>query len=317
MSQLPFSPITFHPQYHPRIWGGRSFESKLGRHLPDERPYGEAWELSDRADCQSAVVEGPLAGQSLHELWANHREEIFGDRFSQHPAARFPLLIKVLDCAEDLSVQVHPPAAVAPRLNGEPKTEVWYFADAQPGTRLYAGLRQGVTREVFERALRDGTVADCVHVLHPQPGDSLLVRSGRIHALGAGSLVFEIQQNSDTTYRVFDWNRLGLDGQPRALHVAESMQCIDFQDYEPCLHRGTESARLADCEHFSVVRRSPGQAPTMPGYRLIMALEPLTWAGTAVGAGRVAIWPQAAGTAPDPENGSWLEITIGADSERA
>ena len=139
---------------------------------------------------------------------------------------------------------------------------MWYVAHADPGARIYAGLRRGVTRADFERALGDGTVADCVHHEAAHTGDSLFVPSGRLHALGRGLLIYEIQQNSDTTYRVFDWNRQGLDGRPRALHIAESMQSIDFADVEPTLDRG--QTRLAACEFFRVTRVRAGEPAPRP-----------------------------------------------------
>jgi mannose-6-phosphate isomerase len=145
------------------------------------------------------------------------------------------LLIKILDASEKLSLQVHPPAAHAAALGGEPKTEAWYIAEAQPGAELYVGLRKGCSRAEFTRKLEDGTVADCFHRVAVRTGDTMFLPSGRVHAIGAGMVIFEIQQNSDTTYRVFDWNRLGLDGKPRDLHVRQSLESINFSDYEPPL----------------------------------------------------------------------------------
>ncbi|MFM1903825.1 MAG: hypothetical protein RLZZ440_1725 [Planctomycetota bacterium] len=312
-SALPAAPLCFVPQYHTRVWGGRRLETLLGRVLPDPQPYGESWELSDRPDCQSVVRSGPLAGHTLHDLWQDHRREIFGERLASHPAARFPLLIKVLDCGDDLSIQVHPPAAIAPSLGGEPKSEMWHFVAVEPAARLYAGLRRGVTREGFARALETGTVAECVHGIEPAAGDSLMVPSGRLHALGGGLLVFEIQQNSDTTYRVFDWNRVGLDGRPRQLHVDESLRCIDFDDFEPSLRPAAAGNPLAECAHFRVDRRTAasGAADSTAGDpRLIMAIEPLTWGDTPVAAGSVALWPASLPPAPAVRGGDWLEITI-------
>ncbi len=224
-------PIVFEPLYMERIWGGRRLESLLGRQLPVGTRIGESWELVDREDAQSVVHEGPLRGCTLHELWTQHRAAVFGPGLPETP--RFPLLCKILDAQDRLSVQVHPPAAVAARLGGEPKTEMWYLLDALLESDLYAGLKRGVTRETFEEALRDGRVAETIHTLPTKAGDAIFIPSGRIHAIGAGNLIVEVQQNSDTTYRVFDWNRLGLDGQPRALHVAESLESIDFADPEP------------------------------------------------------------------------------------
>jgi mannose-6-phosphate isomerase class I len=141
----------------------------------------------------------------------------------------------LLDADQKLSLQVHPPSSIAAQLGGEPKTEMWFIAHAEPGAELYVGLRRGVTRALFERKIADGTVADCFHRLAVQRGDVMFLPSGRVHALGAGLVIFEIQQNSDTTYRVFDWNRVGLDGKPRDLHIEQSLACIDFNDFEPGL----------------------------------------------------------------------------------
>jgi mannose-6-phosphate isomerase len=247
-------PITFRPLYMERVWGGRELEHVYGRDLPDpDQPFGESWEIVDREEEQSIVDEGPFSGTSLHELWTNHREEIFGTGFLDHP--RFPILIKVLDARDDLSIQVHPPVDLAASLGGEPKTEMWVIADCDPGAKLYVGLKHGVTRADFENAIADGTVADCVHTITPKPGDSIFIASGRLHAIGAGFLIHEIQQNSDTTYRVFDWNRVGLDGKPRELHVAESLASIDFNDFEPTMDTPVGET-LAACEYFKTDRKS-------------------------------------------------------------
>lgn len=234
--------------YMTRVWGGRTLEEVYNRELPDDQPYGEAWEVSDRSGEQSVVTDGSLAGATLHDLWTQQREEIFGSGLE---GERFPLLIKILDARDDLSIQVHPPADIAPDLGGEPKTEMWYIADAAPGAKLYIGLKNGVTSEQFEEAIAKGTVDQVVHAVEPKAGQSIFIPSGRLHAIGAGLLIYEIQQNSDTTYRVFDWNRVGLDGSPRDLHVSESMQCIDFSDYEPGMDE-PEGNTIASCEYFVV-----------------------------------------------------------------
>lgn len=247
-------PITFSPIYKERVWGGRELENVYGRLLPDaSKPYGESWEIVDRESEQSVVDEGTLHGTTLHDLWMNHREEIFGEGFADHP--RFPILIKVLDARDDLSIQVHPPAHLAASLGGESKTEMWYIAACDPGTRIYVGLKNGVTRADFEKSINDGTVAEMVHAIEPSAGDSIFIKSGRLHAIGAGFLIHEIQQNSDTTYRVFDWNRLGLDGEPRKLHIDESLACIDFQDFEPGMSI-PDDGTLADCEFFRTDKKT-------------------------------------------------------------
>jgi mannose-6-phosphate isomerase len=245
-------PLTFKPLYMERVWGGRELERIYSRALPaPDRPYGESWEIVDRENEQSVVDHGSHDGTSLHQLWTTRREEIFGSGYAQYD--RFPILIKVLDARDDLSIQVHPPVHLAASLGGEPKTEMWFIADADPGAKLYVGLKHGVSRADFEKAITDGTVEECVHAITPAPGESIFIASGRLHAIGAGFLIHEIQQNSDTTYRVFDWNRCGLDGKPRDLHVVESLASIDFQDFQPSMDTPVGN-NLATCAYFSTDR---------------------------------------------------------------
>jgi len=224
-------PLTFQPIFKERVWGGRSLERLYRKALPPDVPIGESWEITDRPEGVSVITNGPLAGKTLRWLMENHRDELLGA--SDSPPARFPLLIKILDAQDKLSVQVHPPPAVAAKLGGEPKTEMWYITEAAPNAQLFVGLQRGVTRADFERRIQDGTVAECIHNINVKTGDAMFLPSGRIHAIGAGNVIFEIQQNSDTTYRVFDWNRLGLDGKPRELHVPQALASIDFNDFEP------------------------------------------------------------------------------------
>jgi mannose-6-phosphate isomerase len=226
------SPLTFEPIFMERIWGGRWLETRFRKRLPKGMLIGESWEIVDRPEAQSLVRDGPLRGRTLHELWMEDREEIFGD---VPDTARFPLVAKMIDAREELSLQVHPPSRVAKALGGETKDEIWYVLDAVPDAQIYAGLRRGVTREQFEAALENRTVAELVHRIPVKAGDAIFMPSGRLHTMGHGILVAEIQQNSDTTYRVFDWNRIGTNGEPRRLHVSEAMQSINFTDIEPDL----------------------------------------------------------------------------------
>ncbi|MCX6922335.1 MAG: class I mannose-6-phosphate isomerase [Verrucomicrobia bacterium] len=226
-------PLTFHPILKQRVWGGRELESLYHKRLPPGVPIGESWEISDRPGDVSVIANGPLAGKDLRWLMENHASDVLGGARPQ--SERFPLLIKILDAQQKLSLQVHPPPAKAAELGGDPKTEMWYIAKAAPGAELYVGLKRGVTRAEFERKIESGAVAECFHRVSVQTGDAMFLPSGRVHALGAGLVIFEIQQNSDTTYRVFDWNRLGLDGRPRELHIPESLASIDFDDFEPSL----------------------------------------------------------------------------------
>lgn len=226
-------PLTFQPIFKERVWGGRNLERLFRKPLPPGPPIGESWEICDRPGDVSVITNGPLAGKDLRWLMERHERELLGDAAS--PDGRFPLLIKILDAEDKLSLQVHPPPETAAELGGEPKSEVWYIAEAAKGAELYVGLKKGVTRARFEQALRTGEVAECVHRLSVRRGDAMFLRSGRVHTIGAGLVIFEIQQNSDTTYRVFDWNRVGLDGKRRELHVEQSLASIDFSDFEPAL----------------------------------------------------------------------------------
>jgi mannose-6-phosphate isomerase len=229
-------PLTFQPIFKERVWGDRKLETLYDKPLPPGLPIGESWEISDRPEDVSVIANGPLAGRDLQWLMQNHGGELLGSVPAQN--GRFPLLIKILDAQEKLSLQVHPPAPKAAGLGGEPKTEMWYIADASPGSELFVGLKRGVTRREFEQKIQNGTVAECFHRIRVREGDAMFLPSGRVHALGAGLVIFEIQQNSDTTYRVFDWNRVGLDGKPRALHIAQSLASINFDDFEPGLLPG-------------------------------------------------------------------------------
>jgi mannose-6-phosphate isomerase len=233
MSKLNLTaPLTFEPIFMERMWGGRRLESEFGKKLPPQKAIGESWEIVDRPEAQSIVRNGPLHGKTLHELWTQHRDEIFGE---VPDAPRFPLLLKLLDAHDKLSLQVHPPEKLANRLGGEPKTEFWYIAAADAGAELYLGFRESITRDQFEKALSDGTAADYVHKIRVRTGDTVFLPAGRCHAVGAGILLIEVQQNSDTTYRVFDWNRVDDKGKQRQLHVDQALQCIDFDDVRPKL----------------------------------------------------------------------------------
>lgn len=266
-------PIVFTPLFMERIWGGRLLAERYGKPLPDGPPIGESWELVDREEAQSVVDGGAHDGASLHDLWSSdERGAIFGSRAAA-AGGRFPILIKLLDARETLSVQVHPPTHLADELGGEPKNEMWFLAATTPGAHLYVGLRRGVTREAFTEALEAGAdVSTMLHRVDVSDGDAIFIPSGRVHAIGAGCLIMEIQQNSDTTYRVFDFGRLGLDGEPRELHVPESMASIDWDDVEPPLHTG--DGPIVENEFFTVTRRAlTGPAMvTTPGECAVVAV---------------------------------------------
>ncbi|MGJ3243868.1 MAG: type I phosphomannose isomerase catalytic subunit [Opitutales bacterium] len=261
------SVLTFKPIYQERVWGGRGLEEKLGRSLPDDQVIGESWEVVDREEAQSVIDSGPLKGKTLRAVIEADPAGVMGPGYD--PKRPFPILVKWLDCQQRLSLQVHPPAAIAHELNGEPKTENWYIAASRPDSGLIVGLKRGVTRDQFEQGIKEETLEELVHRFPVEPGDSILVESGRIHAIDAGNLILEIQQNSDTTYRVYDWGRKGLDGKPRELHVEASLKSIDFQDFEPePMKTGDNAATLADCDEFRIRKEvlSPGgQVLTLDG----------------------------------------------------
>ena len=259
-TEICIQPIKFKPIYQERVWGGTDFEEKLGRDdLPEGKVIGESWELVDRPEAQSVTD----TGSSLRALIESDPEQIMGAGWkAEWP---FPILVKWLDCQEKLSLQVHPPAAIAPELNGQPKTENWYIADAEPHATLMAGLKKGVTRDDFEAGLKANELEDLVHSISVQAGESIFIPSGRIHAIGGGNLILEIQQNSDTTYRVYDWGRVGLDGTPRELHIEESMRSSDFEDFEPdTLKPEGDDQTLAMSDVFNLYRRTltPGKTLT-------------------------------------------------------
>jgi len=256
-----------------RVWGGRHLEALYGKHLPPGSKIGESWEIVDREEAQSVVDHGPYEGKTLHHLWTQHREEIFGTGLPDTP--RFPLLIKLLDARETLSVQVHPPADRAEQLGGEPKTEMWYFLSCDPNANIYAGLKRGYDRKAFEELLETGNVEEALHEVRVHAGDCMFIPSGRLHAIGAGCVIAEIQQNSDTTYRVFDWNRMGLDGKPRELHVEHSLLSIDFEDEEPAL-QPRDGETLVSCDSFRTEKwelQDPRTATEGGRFALFLVIE--------------------------------------------
>lgn len=253
--------IHFQPLYQERVWGGRALEERLGRKLPENEVIGESWEIVDRPEAQSVITGGTFDGLTLRDAIQRSAKEIMGPSWDKD--ATFPILVKWLDCKERLSLQVHPPASVADELKGEPKTENWYIAECDPSAHILCGLKKGVSKEQFEEALRSNELEPLVHKVKVEPGDSMFVWSGRIHAIDAGNLILEIQQNSDTTYRVYDWGRTGLDGKPRQLHIDESLKSIDFEDYEPEITRSEDAELvLADCDEFRIRRIELGGSDT-------------------------------------------------------
>lgn len=241
----------FKPIYQERIWGGNNLAELFGRKLPPGKKIGESWELVDRPEACSDVLSGPgvkpEGHQNLHTLWLEKRTEVFGTRAPD--LARFPILIKLLDAQDKLSIQVHP----QPGQGGEPKTEMWYFLETTPEAKIYVGLKKGVDKRKFEQAIGTPELPGLLHELHPEQSDVMFLPSGRVHAIGAGNVILEIQQNSDTTYRVDDWGRVDDQGHPRSLHCDEALASIRFNDHEPQFAQ-PHSERVLQCPFFSVER---------------------------------------------------------------
>ena len=243
------------PAFKDYLWGGERLKSEYGKHT-GLSPLAESWELSCHKDGPSTIVNGADAGRTLAEYAARHPACV-GTR---HTDGVFPVLIKLIDAARPLSVQVHPDDAYAQRVEGEPgKTEMWYVVDAQPGAQLYYGFQRELTREEAARRIADGTLTDVLNAVPVKAGDVFFIDAGTVHAIGAGILIAEIQQNSNTTYRVFDYGRLGADGKPRALHVEKALDVARLCPPErpagpmgkPEQNGDCTSTLLAKCGYFT------------------------------------------------------------------
>jgi mannose-6-phosphate isomerase len=253
----PLYPFRFVPVFKRYLWGGRRLGTVLGKPIGPEEDYAESWEVSDHPSGQSVVAAGPLAGTTLQQLLAAEGRALGGDQ----PLERFPLLFKFLDCQRVLSVQVHPNDEQGAKLQPPDlgKTEAWIVLDAQPGALVYAGLKRGFDRDALAREVNRGCAELCLHSFEPQAGDCIFIPAGTVHALGAGLLVAEIQQASDTTYRLYDWNRVGPDGKPRPLHVKESLDTINYtagpvSPQRPQSTGQPHAERLVACSKFVLDR---------------------------------------------------------------
>jgi mannose-6-phosphate isomerase len=222
-------PLRFKPYLRPMVWGGRQLGEVLGKRLPEGGTYGESWEISDHPAHHSVVAAGPWRGQTLRRLMEREAGALLGAAAAQH--ARFPWLVKLLDAWDWLSVQVHPSEADVVRLwPGEgSKTEAWFILAAAPTSRVYAGLLPGVDEKRLRQGLAAGTVGDCLHQFRPRPGDCVFLPAGTVHAVGGGVLMAEVQQTSDATFRLFDWDRRDAHGRPRQLHIEEALACINWE----------------------------------------------------------------------------------------
>lgn len=286
-------PLKFKPEMKERVWGGRALE-QFGLELP-EGPIGEGWMIGDHPNGTTKVINGELAGLGLDEIREKYGSSVFGAK-GYSANSRFPLLIKLLDCNDDLSVQVHPGNDYDKLPPGElGKTEMWYVLDAKPGAKIIYGLKPGATRESFAQAIADNRIMDSLQEVEAQAGDSFYIPAGTVHALCAGVLVAEIQQNSDTTYRLYDYNRPGLDGKPRELHIEDSL-AVTAYDNSGASRMATEVSgpnewlRLASSPYFTVekgVLKSSWALTSMPDSFTILVVcdgkGTLEWPGGSIG----------------------------------
>ncbi|MCE5271994.1 class I mannose-6-phosphate isomerase [bacterium] len=258
MTKEKLYPFLLAPIFKEKIWGGRLMQSVLNKDLPDGKMIGESWELSDYRGDITAPVNGPLAGAPFHELYLKYPQEILGR--VPAPGEVFPLLTKFIDSNQLLSLQVHPSDSYALEHDGEyGKTECWYVVYAKPGATVVRGLTAGVTREAFRRALETGAGLEEMLVSHPvAEGDFLFMPTGVVHAIGEGTIILEIEQNSDMTYRLSDWGRLGADGRPRPLHLGKGLDVTDFEDRTEAKaaglsyhEAGNSFTHYCSCRYFS------------------------------------------------------------------
>jgi mannose-6-phosphate isomerase len=261
----------FKPIYKARPWGGRKISQVAPHHqLPEKFLIGESWEISDRDGDESVISEGEFSGKTIRWLLDMHGAQVMGRPWKK--GQKFPLLIKLLDARERLSLQVHPPVHMAEELKGEPKTEMWFMLKSEPHAAILAGLKKGVRQQDFESAFKSLNLEPLLHRISMKEGDAMFIPSGRLHAIDAGCLILEIQQNSDTTYRVYDWGRVGLDGKPREMHLQESLKSINFDDFEPSPILSDEPSpkTLVECNYFKTDRYVTDQEIRLKGNAAIL-----------------------------------------------
>lgn len=252
-------PLVFRSVCKEYIWGGTRIAQKYHR-MPSLNTCAESWEIADRPEGESIVSQGPLQGCPLHQLIADFGPELLG---TASRAAVFPLLIKLIDAKQSLSIQVHPSEDSSHRYGGEAKTEAWYILDAEPGAAVYAGFKESMTPAALEQTIKEGTLPSHLNRIEVKNGDVILISGGRVHAIDKGSLLLEVQQNSNTTFRIFDWNRYNPDGSQRELHIAQALQHIDWTDHASArispspsiqLTEFNESTILVQTDYFTIHR---------------------------------------------------------------
>lgn len=318
MLPMQFYPLKFEPIFKQRIWGGQKLRKVFNKNIQPLEKIGESWELADLPDDKSVILNGWLAGQTISEAVEKYPEQITGDAEFSGP---FPLLIKFLDAEDILSVQVHPDKKTCRKMGtGQPKTECWYVISAEPGAVIYKGLKKHVTRQRFAEAVRNKITAELLNKIPVKPGQCHFLPAGTIHAIGAGLLLAEIQTPSDTTYRVFDWNRSDENGQPRQLHIDKAVESIHFDTADDEL-TVTTAGRLADCEYFRIDknrRAENSQLPLSPDGMKVLVI--ITGSGTissgkscetSFGAGDILLVPAVcSGTMRFTEKTEYLSIML-------
>lgn len=317
---MSIGPLRFHPVFRQYLWGGRRLGEVLGKPIGEGNDYAESWEIVDHGQDQTVVAAGPWKGKTLSELVQQHGPDLLG---RHHPQKSFPLLFKLLDCNKDLSVQVHPNDAQGAKLKKPDlgKTEAWVILDARPGAKLYAGLKRGFDRAAVEREIARDTLPLCLHTIESRPGDCIFIPAGTIHALGEGFLVAEIQQASDTTFRLYDWGRVGPDGKPRPLHIEQGLDVSDFVSgpISPCRAKPTSRAgveQLVACDKFVLNRCTAASPVAMPEdntCRIVYFVRgQAKVAGETLEAGQTVLLPASAGGVTIEPIGScqWLEAHL-------
>jgi len=225
-------PFKFKPIFKEKIWGGQKLKTILNKEIPEDTPIGESWEISDHDVDTNIISNGSFAGKNLHYIFTKFKKELLGNRLATQYSEKFPLLFKFIDGSGKLSIQVHPNNEYAQKHEKDAfgKTEAWYIVHAEPDSYIIAGLSKKTTKEEFAQAIENNALEPYFNKIYVKSGDFIYIPSGRLHAIMPGILLNEIQQNSDITYRVYDWNRPGLDGKPRTLHIQQSLDTINFKD---------------------------------------------------------------------------------------
>ncbi len=306
-SRKQLYPLRFKPVYKDYIWGGNKIIRMYNRREPPGT-YAESWELSDRSEGMSVVCNGPLAGLSLREIVREFQSDLLGEG---RRADAFPLMVKLIDSRERLSVQVHPNDQAAKKYGGEPKTEMWYVLDAEPGAGVYAGLKFGVNAKSFDKAMQSKRLGEILTRIPVSRGDAVFIPGGLVHAIDAGCLLLEVQQNSNTTYRIYDWDRLGVGGKPRPLNVKEALQVIrwDARDNPKVQPRdlglcgGNHFWEVLRCPYFRVERIQASE-------RMPLVMDGSTFSILFVASGRARVESGGAGELLGPGNTCLLPAAL-------